>query len=145
MIFEIINPSDKYTIEADDFKVACIAGLVIGDGQVGLEQVDGDLEMPIFIFGGVEEWFQEQFDTALTDLFKSIDMLELADCMDSIVVGNRDAYLLGLDGKTGQDAYDFWLKWHDTNRSSVNDYGTFAKAYAKDIRKRYGETISNNL
>ena len=46
MIFEIINPSDKYTIEAEDWQVACVVNLIVGRGQYALQEIDGDHNMP---------------------------------------------------------------------------------------------------
>ena len=41
VLYEIINPSDPYTLKADDFKIAAAACLILGDGQYGLESEDG--------------------------------------------------------------------------------------------------------
>ena len=37
MIYEIINPSDDYTIVADDFAAAAIAACLLGRGAYGLK------------------------------------------------------------------------------------------------------------
>ena len=134
MLFEIINPSDKYTIETDDWQVACVANLVVGRGQLALEEIDGDHHMPLFLFGGLEEWTQEEFSRDLESLM-DVDQQALANCLDSIVIGNRSNYVLGLGDKTGEEAEAFWEKWHDNNRSSTYDIGSYAKKYAAKLRE----------
>ena len=59
MIYEIINPSDTVTIEADDVDVARAACLAIGGGKYGLEDEQGDQAMPVMLFGGYEDWCAE--------------------------------------------------------------------------------------
>lgn len=129
MLFEIYNPSDKYTIEADDFGVACSVAIILGRGKVSISQIDGDLEMPLMFLwsdADMDVWFEENLDTTLEDLLHNVDRAALADCMDSIVVGDRDKYL----------ASDLsWEDWHDKNRTSMNDLGSYAKAFAKATRK----------
>ena len=135
MIFEIINPSDKYTIETDSWKVAAKAGLLLGRGQYSLQEIGGEHELPIFLFGGLEEWIQDEFDTDIDGLMASVDNLDLATCLDSIVVGDRKNYLLGLGDKTGKEAEAFWAAWHDHNCSSMNDIGSYSKRYAAKLRE----------
>lgn len=52
MRYEIINPSDKCYIHADDVRLAQIAGVYLGDGMYGLEDENG--KMVLHIFSGLE-------------------------------------------------------------------------------------------
>ena len=63
MRFEIINPSDPYTMEADDLEVAAVAVCLLGNGKYGLSRIGGDrgTEVPPFLFGGHDEWFTDKF------------------------------------------------------------------------------------
>ena len=133
MLFEVSNPSDEYTIEAEDWSVACVVGLIIGRGQYGLNEVDGDHEMPLFLFGGLEEWVEAEFEKPLEEFMGSVDKIEVANCLNSIVVGNRANYTLGLGEKTGEEADAFWEVWHDLNCSSMNDIGQYSRNYAAKL------------
>ena len=140
MILEITNPSDRYTIETDDWQTACVANLVLGQGQYGLQELDGNFQeaeeghfMPIFIFGGSEEWAQEEFGIGIDELVDA-ERPGLADCLDSIVVGDRSNYLLTLGDKEGEEAEVFWLTWHEQHRSSTNNIGGYAKEIAAKLR-----------
>lgn len=143
MIFEISNPSDEYTIEAEDWSVACVTGLILGRGNYGLTEVDGDHEMPLFLFGGLEEWTEEEFGIPLEEFMASVDKLKIANCLNSIVVGNRANYTLGLGDKTGEEADAFWEVWHDLNCSSMNDIGSYARNYAANLIKQFGEKVQS--
>ena len=144
MIFEIVNPSDKYTIEAEKWDVACAAGLIIGRGQMALEEIGGDHELPLFIFGGLEEWIEAEFDATLEEFMKTPDKLEIAACLNSVIIGNRDAYLLGLGDKTDEEAKDFWNEWQDLHRSSMNDIGSYARNYAAKLIEQFGDKDAAN-
>lgn len=114
MEFEIINPSDPYTITAPDLEIAAAAVVLLGNGKYSLEGKDGTPDVPFFLFGGHDEWFQEKFDRSLNE---SIEWIlgsraeELAACLDSVKIGSAE-------------------------RSSMNDIGGRAKAIAANIRKR---------
>ena len=45
MKYEIINPSDKAIIEGDDFKMVCIATIILGEGKYGLEAENKDTKL----------------------------------------------------------------------------------------------------
>ncbi len=135
MIFEIMNPSDKYTIEAKEFATACIACLAIGGSSYGLQEIGGEHEMPIFLFGGCDEWFLEKFELIPDDLFEQIPKIDLIMCLESIVIGDRDRYLLELGELEGDDAKMLWSEWHEKYRSSTNDIGGRAISLAQKLKK----------
>jgi hypothetical protein len=91
MKFEIINPSDEAYIEGN-FKSCCLATLFFGNGQYGLKQVEGDLEMPLFIFGNADEWLKKQFGKTLDDLLKETSKEEIGKALLSVhLVGERSS------------------------------------------------------
>lgn len=141
MILEIINPSDKYTIESEDWDVACVTGLILGKGQYGLREIDGDHEMPLFLFGGLEEWVEEEFGKPLEDFMASVDKIEIANCLNGILIGDRGDYMHGLGDKTGDEASAFWEEWHDRKRSSLNDIGAYARNYAAKLYEMETEKV----
>jgi len=68
--FEIINPSDPYTIESDDFAAAAGACVLLGEGAYGLREVDGEREMPIFLLAPlarIDGWFRDNCGGSLNE------------------------------------------------------------------------------
>lgn len=116
MKFEIINPSDPYTMEADDLQIAAVAVCLLGDGKYAAKGVEADSgqDVPIFLFGGVDEWFTEKF---------GMDYFETA----SHTLNNRnDALARAFES----------VKLARGERSSINDIGGRACSIAKAIREK---------
>jgi hypothetical protein len=59
MLWEISNPSDAYTMEAPSLQIAACAVFMLGRGCFGATCEESDLRVPIFIFGGAEDWAKE--------------------------------------------------------------------------------------
>lgn len=70
MKFEIINPSDKCFMEADDFKTACVCNVILGEGYYGLQEVDGINTMPPIKFA--TGWFLDTFKQNIMDAIKEL-------------------------------------------------------------------------
>jgi len=63
MICEIINPSDPYTLETNDFVAAAVAIAIVGGGTLGLKCDRTQMSSPILC--GSDAWFTEK---GITDL-----------------------------------------------------------------------------
>lgn len=138
MIFEIINPSDQCTLVADDLEIAAIICCLIGTGKYALKGLDTDLEVPLFIFGGHDEWFTGKFSRNYKDsleyaIANKID--ELIACAESVMIGglaDRHLYeqaLSLIDDPTKQNEYrDSYL---DKKRSSLNNICSRSWQYAE--------------
>lgn len=141
-VYEIINPSDMYTIKGD-LKTVALATTILGRGKYGLHTQDGKEAMPIFMFGGAEEWFVEQFGQTLQEASDTTNDSHLANAFDTVLIGNfsdRAAYELGLELIEGEEKRERWrFEWHDKRRTSMNDIGSRAYNYAKLLRKRIRE------
>ena len=156
MLYEIINPSDAYTIEAASLDVAFVACVFLGRGlysfqpiDVG-EDADGEPEVtkvaaeeiPLFLFGGTEEWckqhLNESFESVVDRVTKD-KATELAACFESCLIGkatDRDTYLAGLKLIEDPHNREEWRRrWHDKRRSSMNDIGGRAYLMAKRLRE----------
>ena len=87
MKYEISNPSDPVFMEAPDLEIAAIAVILLGGGKYGAEPVDGASPcVPIFMFGGADEWFTETFGSTIVDTLsrvKAARMDALADALQS--------------------------------------------------------------
>lgn len=142
MLFNIINPSDPYTMRAVDLEIAAVAICLLGSGKYALEEIGGDRsgEVPFFILGGHDEWFTRQFDR---DFKTTVDVVvdkraeELVKSLASVFCGTP-ADKLAFDDlvKTCPDeeaAAELLLKTHDAKRGSDNDIGRHAWTLAKSI------------
>lgn len=138
MIYEVINPSDDYTIVADDFAVAAIAACLLGGGAYSLKSADGAKEMPIMLFGYEETWFPEMFGKTLGELLDSTSKPAIAACLESIVlctVHERRTYDDALAIVEDADRREaLRRKWMNERRSSLNDIGSRALELAKLLR-----------
>lgn len=144
MLYEIINPSDCYTIEAKSLDVAFVACVFLGSGQYAFEPFEeAATRIPIFLFGGTEEWcsehlkegFEAVVDRVMADPGKKA---ELAECFDSCLIGKRpmrDTYYAGLELIDDPAKREQWRhRWHEERRSSLNDIGGRAYGMAKRLR-----------
>ncbi len=138
MIWELINPSDPYTFEADDEAVAAFVCLILGRGAYGLDGETEETEnfVPLFILGGNPiEWFEERYDVAFSDMLKD---LRVADALDSMLVcGRRDRQsfkdaIKYIDDPEKIKAYRD--EFHDKRRGSLNDIGGHAYDLAAKFR-----------
>ena len=140
MIYEIINMSDPYTIEAHSLEVAAVACLCLGRGQYAFEPVEVDTKVPMFMFGDADSWFMDRFGVDLRTVMDRVmaEGLELAACFESCLIGgerDRQTYQRGLaliDDPTKRE--EWRLKWHEARRSSLNDIGGRAWEMAKRLR-----------
>lgn len=136
MIYEIINPSDKYTLETDNFELACLATILLGKGRYALTDESDNEAMPIFMFGGHEAWFQEKFGKSLEDISNETDDLELATVLRSVLLGDRVVYQSMLKFIDPDKQQAFRDHWHNERRTSLNDIGQRAWGYADALEKR---------
>ena len=107
--FELINPSDAVFFKAPSLSIAAFAVIFLSP-KYGAKQVDGDLEVPIFMFGGAEEWFKEELK--IDDIGTTFETIkeEVATCLESFCIEKG-------------------------GRTSMNDICKYAKEDAARIRK----------
>ena len=115
MQFEIINPSDPYTMTAPDLEVAAVAVSLLGDGKYLLKGLGDDAgqDVPTFLFGGHDEWFVSKFGMNYEDTAEHVlnhRAGELAESFDSVTLGREQ-------------------------RSSINDIGGLARSLAAAVRR----------
>lgn len=108
--FEIINPSDKCFLFGDNLLAVSVACLFLGEGRYALREMGGDFEMPIFLFGGHDEWLQKEFGTTV----------------ESYLISGRDD-----DLAAALESFQY-----DGARSSMNNIGARAKSMAESIRAK---------
>lgn len=136
MIYEIINPSDPVTIEADDLLVAQVATLLIGSGNMGLRDECDEAVLPIFLFGGLDEWLASKGlggEDGLNGYIES-HRAELSACLLSAAcckLGVRRALLKAMAG--APDPQESIRAYNEEQRSSLNDICGFAHELGADL------------
>lgn len=140
MLFEIINPSDPYTMRAESFQEAAVAICLLGEGRYGLQEIDGEHEVPIFLFGGANEWFTKTFGHDVEDCYKRADWSRIADVLGSVTIGSETdlkIYERTMAALTDPDSREKFAEiWLDERRSSMNNIGRRAQALAKNLREK---------
>lgn len=115
MEYEIINPSDPYTMTADDLQIAAAVVCLLGEGKYAAKPTAGaGSEVPMFLFGGHDKWFAQMFGMnfeATIDHVMTHRGDELAQALESVTLASQE-------------------------RSSLNDIGGRAKAMAQAVRRK---------
>lgn len=139
-IYEIVNPSDAYTIDHADENVACAAALLLGEGHYALTREDGERTLPLFIFGGADAWLEAR---GMMPFGAWIDahLVAIADALDSVTIGDfEERRKLAAKLATFEPAERDGIRaaHHDRKRSSMNNIGARARRDAKVLRERAG-------
>ena len=137
MLLEIINPSDKVTLEADDPIVASVCCLLLARGQHGLENEEGETILPLMIFGGLEEWLKKN---GIDDLDDYIDnhMPEMIKVLESVLYGGfdtRELFNKAIEIMNNEEAMKYRKEWNEKKRSSMTNIGKAYLSYAEKLRK----------
>jgi len=142
MLFEIINPSDPYTLRAEDPRVAMAAVLLLGNGQYGLrDEKDESYDTLLLFTSGeaTEKRLQGMFGEGSLGGFLKEHKSAVADCLDSVMsfgFKERNTYDTWIEAiESEEKREEFRAKIHDKNRSSLNDIGGRAWEYAKRLRE----------
>ncbi len=143
MLYQIINPSDSYTIDCPDLEIATVACCMLGGGQYGFEPLDdGAVAVPMFLFGGVQDFCEKHFKQAFDDVRARVTthrVAALADALDSVLIG-KDAYkraqkLAEWAALPPEQMRALRAVYHDKRRTSMNDIGGRAYEMAERLRK----------
>lgn len=127
MFYDIINPSDTVTLEADDVTVAQAACLLLGEGRYGLTNAEGEEVLPLCLFEGqFEEWSKGQnFD--LENILKN-RREEVAVCLRSAMCCSMNDRI-AIVAAVGDDP-EALARYNDAKRSSLNDICELAVSLA---------------
>lgn len=117
MKYELVNPHDPIFLETDDERFAKLAVLCLSTAY-GIRDTDGNLVMPILLFGGMDEFLANEFGgrDAANELVES-NLLKIADVLDSFSTQG--------------------------DRTSLSDVCTAAKSLAQSLRKRHSAEAPN--
>lgn len=137
IVYELINMHDPYTFVAKNQEVAALTVACFGSTYgAEAENRDKGLRVPVFIFGGFEEWYQEKFDRPFEEGVRALRG-DIRDALESLVIGgfnDRTVY------RTAIDAIDdpvkkeqFVQTWKKQHLSSLYDLGDYAKKLIQKI------------
>lgn len=90
--YKLINPSDPYTFLAKTKESAALAVFLLGT-MYGASPKDDNEEkrIPVFLFGGAEEWYRKEFGRSTEAGFKAekqnVQMHYCLSCMDLLKTG----------------------------------------------------------
>ncbi len=144
MLYEIVNPSDPYTIEAKTLDVAFVACVFLGSGRYAFAPLEEGVKyIPMFMFGGSEKWCREHFSESLESVVDRVTTdpakrAELAECFESCLIGDlRDRteyhkWQSLIDDPAKREKLR--TERHDARRSSMNDIGGRAYEIAANLR-----------
>lgn len=134
MEYNLANPSDPYTFVADDLETAALVVFSIST-LYGAEAKEGGDTVPVFIFGGSEEWYKEQFGRNFADGLKT-KRKQVVEALRSMMLGHFDdrrRYEAALAAITESDKREkFIAEWQD-GCSSMNDIGTYCHKLAEKL------------
>jgi hypothetical protein len=138
MLFDLINMSDGYTFLASDLECAAIVTVLLGSGQYGAREIGGEANVPIFLFGGADDWFRTNFNRTIEEsvaLHKGDRLPALIEALESVLIGDRAEYELTLPLIQVEKRDEWTAARHDRLRSSMNDIGARAKRTAAALKK----------
>lgn len=141
MLYSIVNPSDPYTIESSSLDVAVMAVILLGQGNYGLTSLDGGQDVPMFTFGGGDEWCRIHFKEDIMGLSNRVmdeNLSEVADSLDSVLYGDKKDRIEFIESTKDMDRNNFLaerIMRQDSRRSSMNDIGERAYRMAAKLRK----------
>lgn len=137
-LYEICNPSDRYSIVSDSEVVACVAVMLLGEGAYPLTGKTATGEertvCPAFMFGGDPvKWMQDTYATSIDDVI-AYQKPQLAEVLDSVRIGDPSERASMQDAEIALGR-EWMLKRHDEKRSSINDIGRRAWKLAERLRR----------
>jgi hypothetical protein len=147
MLYEIVNPSDPYTIEAPSLDIAAMTAILLGQGNYSFQSLEGGQDVPAFAFGKGDEWTQKHFKEDLMEMSNRVmdtKLREVADCLDSVLYGDAQERVDFLATTKDMDRPNFEAEraMRQLDRcSSMNDIGSLAYRMAAKLRKSIADGI----
>lgn len=139
MIYELINPSDPYTMVYDDDEIARTACILLGESAYALKNENGGEVCPLLLLGATAFINKEYGSSAKFFEYVTENMLRIGDCLDSVMSfgpSERFAYEEAVKVMTDKQRKEYRDKVHDRNMSSMNNIGARAWTLAETFRQR---------
>ena len=138
--YEIKNPSDALTIQADDFLIAAVAVALLGNGQYGIEGT------PLLF--GWDEWLPQQ---GIDDLGQYLEdhAVELATALRNVYLGTvedrpqLDAHISS--AKLANAELEAWrVERNNRLRTSMNDIEGQSRRLAAKLEEIAAQNAKEN-
>lgn len=135
--YELINPSDPYTFLAKTKESAALTVFLLGTMYGASPKDDNEKKrIPVFLFGGAEEWYQEEFGRS-TEAGLKAEKQNVADALLSFMYGHfedRRRYEAALNAITDEEKKkEFMKEWQD-GRTSMNNIGEYAHQLGEKLK-----------
>ena len=117
---------------AESKEVAALTVLMLST-LYGAQSEDGEDDIPVFIFGGAEEWYQKEFGRT-PDEGMDAEKEHVAKALISFMYGefrDRKRYEAALLAITDEEKKGKFIEAWQDGRSSMNDIGTHAHTLGK--------------
>lgn len=137
-VFELINPSDRYTFEAPNIRVAGAAVCCLSTG-FGARRVDRPEEVTPVLFGW-EEWLKQR---GVNAKWFQAHWAEVADALASFLIGTPTdrADVVDMLAQLPADKREAWRdRRQDRHRTSLNRIGEAAYATAERLRTVWADS-----
>jgi hypothetical protein len=141
-LFEFINPSDPYFFEAPDLEIATVLVALMSEGKAAAQEVNGDLKVPLMLFGDPSQWFKENFGKTISEVLDHVHnerTEELIKALESFMIGSledRNLYFKTLELiDDPKKKTKFKKEYINQKQSSCNDFQSYAQGLARELRK----------
>lgn len=137
MIYELVNPSDAITIEADDELAACIGIVIFGEGYLTLKNDRGESLMPVFAFGPDFDKWLESKGVKDSSLYFDANAGKIAGILESAVYGNipdRRAFDSMTQRMSPEAAVHYREGWNNKRRTSLRNIVARMAEFAAKLR-----------
>lgn len=137
-LYELINPSDRYTFRAPNIEIAAVVVLQLSS-SFGASEVGGNESTPVLF--GWEDWLKEH---GIDEHFCDDKLPEIADALDSFLIGdpNERSDVESMLAELPEEKREAWrAKRQDRHRSSMNQIGEAAYRYANVIRQKVARAM----
>lgn len=143
ILYEIVNPSDHYTLKAANYPAAWAAILLLGNGLYGLKQIDPPPQGAADVFrlspfadeAELEAVSKEICGCSLSEFIAIPDNMDhMAAALESVVIGDRKLYEATIAALAPGKRAAWAKQWKDRNRSSTSDIGASAAWAAGRLR-----------
>lgn len=133
MIYEFINMSDKITFYALNDDIARAVSLLLGEGKCGCADETGK-QIP-HCFTAFGNPAPDEVYAQIDNLLKTNDT-NLIEALNTVAVcdfSEREIYDDYTENSKNQEK---WQKWDDKHRTSLNDFGSYARKLAKVLQHK---------
>ena len=137
---KIVNPSDLCHIDGSDILAACAAVVLLGRGRYALRDGDDNSVVPMFMFGGLDEWWAEHSQDRSFNEYMAEEPASVAKALRSVAYGSAkecEEQMSALNSITcPNERQQFIDENADKRRTSLNEIVRRAREIAERIMRK---------